>query len=440
MKKLAALTAALILLLTAACAQGASTPDLYDIYDRTGGGMKWTGNAVPFMEGVAFASPSVVPDDSTELVIWDGKAYRDVSLGLLTAGKTVLVVLFETDGDSPGIPEYTLVDADSTLKAENMLVRSGDWMQSRINRAVLDAAALAWQELDCFLLTLSGDTEIGAPLITAEGKLAGIVIAEYAEGEHRYIALSAQGLSDCVMEAAAMLSMPEEGTGPEGYTVTVTEGNLVSFDWSQAVLPQAGEGETLYHVVQDVNNDYLTYVPVTPEYDGTAMILTPGRTYASGIGLFKGMPDRVPENAVMTVMAPAEPMTDYGFKSNVFTVAELRERGQMPKPVTEVTEELLRSGKACILSSSTYTYPGDKEEQRTLLITLEMPNGNSYSYPSNWLFMPNLQGADEWYVTLEESGLTSMMEETGYYPMGNYTVTMYIGGQLADSFTFTLTK
>ena len=92
MKKLVALLLALILLMTAAAAQGSSTPDLYDIYDRTGGGLKWTGNAVPFMEGVAFASPSVVPDDSTELAIWDGKAYRDVYLGLLTAGGTLLVV------------------------------------------------------------------------------------------------------------------------------------------------------------------------------------------------------------------------------------------------------------------------------------------------------------------------------------------------------------
>ena len=439
MKKLVALLLALILLMTAAAAQGSSTPDLYDIYDRTGGGLKWTGNAVPFMEGVAFASPSVVPDDSTELAIWDGKAYRDVSLGLLTAGGTLLVVLFETDGDTPGIPEYSLVDAGSTMRAESMLVRSGDWMQSRINRAVLDAAALAWQGLDCLLLTLSGDTEPGSPLITAEGRLAGIVIAEYAEGEHRYIALSAQGLSECVMEAAAMLALTNEDSRPEGYTVTITDGNLATFDWSKVALPQAGEGETLYHVVQDVDNDFLTYVQVTENYDGMAMILTPGRTYVSGLGLFKGTPDRVPENTAVTVMAPAEPMTDYGFRSNVFTIAETQ-IGKMPAPVTEVTEELLRSGKACILSSSTYTFPEDGEKEATLLITLEEPRGNSYSYESGWYYEPQLQDADEWYVTLKDSGLTAMLDELGYYPAGTYTLTMYIGGKLADSFTFTLTK
>ena len=58
----------------------------------------------------------------------------------------------------------------------------------------------------------------------------------------------------------------------------------------------------------------------------------------------------------------------------------------MPAPVTEVTEELLRSGKACILSSSTYTFPEDGEKEATLLITLEEPRGNSYSYESGWYY------------------------------------------------------
>ena len=45
MKKMTALLAALALLLLAAGAYGEASPDLYEIYDRTEAGMKWTGNA-----------------------------------------------------------------------------------------------------------------------------------------------------------------------------------------------------------------------------------------------------------------------------------------------------------------------------------------------------------------------------------------------------------
>jgi hypothetical protein len=52
--------------------------------------------------------------------------------------------------------------------------------------------------------------------------------------------------------------------------------------------------------------------------------------------------------------------------------------------------------------------------------------------------MPEFNEKDEWYVTLEMSGLTGLMG--GGYPTGTYEVCMYVDGKLADSFSFTLTK
>ena len=59
-----------------------------------------------------------------------------------------------------------------------------------------------------------------------------------------------------------------------------------------------------------------------------------------------------------TVLPAAEKLTDYGFVSKVCAVAEAPEGGlkgdELPVPVTEVTEELLRSGRAYFYSSTTY--------------------------------------------------------------------------------------
>ena len=46
-----------------------------------------------------------------------------------------------------------------------LLVRSGDWLQSRVNRAVYDASVITWKNRQALLLTLSGDAAPGAPLV-----------------------------------------------------------------------------------------------------------------------------------------------------------------------------------------------------------------------------------------------------------------------------------
>ena len=44
---------------------------------------------------------------------------------------------------------------------------------------------------------------------------------------------------------------------------------------------------------------------------------------------------------------------------------------------------------------------------------------------------------DVWYLSLQENGLTTSLDENGY-PKGVYEVAYYVGGDLADSFEFEL--
>ena len=110
--------------------------------------------------------------------------------------------------------------------------------------------------------------------------------------------------------------------------------------------------------------------------------------------------------------------------------------GNAPSPVTEVTEELLRSGRAYFYSCSAYQVEkttGDK----TLLVTLTDPNGVTYAYGSTWVYMPECMAEDIWYLSLKEMGLTKGLDRNGY-PAGVYRMAYYVDGDLADAFEFEL--
>ena len=184
----------------------------------------------------------------------------------------------------------------------------------------------------------------------------------------------------------------------------------------------------------------LTYYRIDDTETSCDMLLTPGRTYHSGIAASAETPSQVPDSYAVTVLPPAEKLTDYGFTSVVCAIAEAPEEGLpangLPTPVTEVTEELLRSGRAYFYSSSTYEV-SDTIEGISLLITLTDPEGNNYRYVSGWIYDPSYMDNDAWAVSMNDTGLLEMLNDSGY-PAGTYEMAMYIGGALADSFTFEL--
>ncbi len=444
MKKLLTLLLALTTLITAGTvfAETGGTPDLYDLYNPAENGRTWIGTAIPITDGVAITSPIGMPETVKDLEIWDGTNYRKISETLSTADGKVLVLLHETDGAKPGIPAFDFVDYGVSVPAGELLVRSGDWMRSRVNRAVYDLTPITWNNREAMVMTLSGDTAIGSPLITADGRLAGMITAEYAEGVNRYVALSISEITRSLEEAIDILAHPVEDNRLEGYTVTV-QGNEVVFDWSNVKLPEAPEGERLYHIVADAESSYLTYMEVTGDVTHTTMLLTPGRTYISGFAPFAGNPDDLPDQAAVTSLPEAEPLTENGFKSLVFAIAEMpsdedAKNGVMPVPAAEITETLLRSHKACVFSSTTYSVDA-MTENHSLLIALTAPDGSNYRYESGWYYDPSIMEKDEWYTSLDDTGLLEMLDESGY-PEGIYEMAMYIDGKLADSFSFTLIK
>ena len=433
---------ALVLLWAAfpAFAEEEAEADLFDLFSDNGETVEWLGTAVPLTDGLLVTSADHLPEDIGCLAITDGASVWKATSVLKDRSGRMAFIFFDAGEQKPARAAWVLQNQTNFLRAEDLTARTGDVGAGRRDRAVTDLREGVWQGLPCLLVTLSDPVETGTPLLTGDGKLAGVIVAARAEGMNRYIAVTAGGIY------AGLLEVADDPTAdllrknaPEGFKVTA-EGNLVTFDWSEMTLEEQ-EGKKAYLVVSDVRNSYLNYFPVA-EIGGkqVQMLLCPGRTYLSGFVWTSGIPDTVPEDAALTVLPEAEVLTLYDFKCVTCAFAEapaegLKE-GEAPAVTQEITEEKLRSGRMYYYSSSTYTVT-EKTENDTLLIALTTPTGENYLYVSGWYYDPSLNADDTWYQPLEDMELLKELNRKGY-PSGEYHVAMYVDGKLAGEFTFTL--
>ena len=417
--------------------------DLFDLWDFGGESPVWVATGVPISEGILLAPAAVKDIPVEQLAVSDGvNAWEAVTV--IPSEQNRFALIFYEPGSKPArYGSWELLPWGDSTPASVCTVRFGDSLGSRINRGVLASENITWQGRRFMLLTLTDTAPAGSPVLTSDGLLAGIVTAEWAQGENRVLVLPVEGLAEDMSEVAGLLrELPEWGDAPQGLVVTADK-NRVTINWKDMTLPEAPEGSDVYMVVVDTGNDYLTSFPAKNVQDSTVtMVLTPGRFYIIGPVVSKGRPDTVPTSYASVFLPRAEQLTEYGFRPVVTAIAEIQgsiaKEGAKPVPVApeEVTEELLRSDRAYFYSHSTYEV--DKEiEGKSLLVTLTDPNGTNYRYESGWLYSPDYMKEDIWYLSLKETGLTSALNQNGY-PAGVYKVAFYVDGDLADEFTFEL--
>ena len=446
MKKFICLLAALLLTLSCAFAEETAAEtadqreaDLLDIWQTDGESRTWITAAIPVMDGILMTSPALLPEKKDSLTVSDGQNEWKAEVVIPDSSGVMALVFFDPGQNLPQRGTWPMMPYGDSVKASACIVRSGDADGGRTDRRVRSAASMEWKGRRCLLLDLEGDTCPGAAVLNDRGELAGMVVAEYAEGIHRVLALPAEELVQGISEAGSILSnLSAWGDPPEGFSVTA-EKNDVTIDWSAMTLPDHAEGESLYLVVADIGNDYLNYYPADMPDRRIRMILTPGRVYVSGIVASAESPDEHPEQYAVTVIPAAETLTEYGFRPTLTAIAEMpadAKAEQAPGPVTEVTEELLRSGRAYFYSASAYEVE-EETPGKTLLVTLTDPEGNNYRYESAWIYAPEYMQEDIWYVPLSETGLTRFLDEGGY-PRGEYQMAYYVDGDLADTITFEL--
>ena len=414
--------------------------DVFDIWDYGGEDLKFVTTAVPISDGVLMASAAVLPEDTGSLAVSEGVNIWEVKMILPDREGLTAMVFYDVRETAPHVTAWPILPWGTGVSATSCHVRFGDENISRINRAVLASEEITRDGNRCLLLTLSGPAPLGSAVVTDEENLAGIIVSQRAEGQNRYVAVPAEGIArNAALALGLIKNMPEWCDEPEGLVVALHQ-NEVVIDWSGMTLPEPGEGEDLYLVVVDGGNDYLTYYKVEDRTKtDVKMLLTPGRVYIAGFTVSAESPSEDPEQYVPFVIPYPEKLTDHGFTPVLTSIAEAPLTGlkgsEAPEPVTEVTEELLRSGRAYFYSHSTYEVTEDLEG--SLLVTLTDPEGNNYRYTSSWIYSPQYMTEDIWFLPLKDMGLLSSLEASGF-PKGWYTVDFYVDGKLADTCYFEL--
>ena len=449
-KRILVIVAALLLSFSAACAEEAAQPaeaaeppaDLFDLLDYGGESAAWAGSAIPISEDILLAPVSVLEIPADQLAVSDGACQWEAAAVLPADGGRFAAVFYNPGETAAQYGSWPLLPLGDSVAASACTVRFGDSLGSRINRGVLSAEEISWQGERCYLLSLTDTAPAGSPVLTEGNELAGIVIAQWADGVNTVLALPAEGIARGVSGVLSLLAgLPEWADAPEGLEVTVRQ-NAVTIDWSEMSLPETKEGERVWMVLYDTGNSFLTSWPADGEDRKLTQLITPGRFYIAGPVVSSEHPGDLPAQYISFCVPEAESLTDYHFKPVQTAIAELPADGQKeggaPVPVTEVTEELLRSNRAFFYSHSTYQVVTVFSD-RPMLITLTDPDGNNYRYESSWMYSPDLMKEDIWYLLLKDTGLTELLDVNGY-PPGLYRMAFYVDGKLADSFTFELAE
>ncbi len=230
-----------------------------------------------------------------------------------------------------------------------------------------------------------------------------------------------------------------EYTDPVADLLVKVEKNLVTIDWSDVALPEDEKGESLRLVYVDTANDYLNSYPAVRDKRILRIPLAPGRVYIVGFISSTESSSPLPEYYKEVVIPPAKKLTAHNFCPLMTAVAEMpadAKDGQEPELVTEVTEELLKGGRAYLYVSTTYEV-SEKLPKEPLLVTLTDPDGNIFSYATPWTYDPGIMKKDVCYIPLTGTELTEYLDRKGY-PKGEYQLAYYVNGDLGDMVTFEL--
>lgn len=414
--------------------------DLFGIWETADGTREWVAGAVLFSEGVVITSSALLPETADNLTVSDGENTWAAKAVIPDETGMIAMVFYDISEKTAEKEKWPFLPWGTTVSAASCRIRFADDTGRTDSCGVLAAEDFHMQGRRFLLLTLTEQVKPGSAVLTEDGSLAGIVTAEWAGEGCRVLALPTEEIIRSLQDAAALLNtLPVWGNAPEGLKVTL-EKNRVTIDWKEMALPEKAENEQLYMVLADMANNYLNCYPAETEGRTLSLVLTPGRLYAVGPVVAAEKPDDIPETFETISVPQAKQLTDYGFHPVLTAIAEGTEEsvkeGNAPSPVTEVTEELLRSGRAYFYSCSAYQVEkttGDK----TLLVTLTDPNGVNYAYGSTWVYMPECMAEDIWYLSLKEMGLTKGLDRNGY-PAGVYRMAYYVDGDLADAFEFEL--
>ena len=396
---------------------------------------------------------AVLLGDSSTLFTTQWAAMADSGLYAVGSGGTLAIarvsvpasgsdlVTLKLREPSPAQP-VQLGEADDSLTCLGL--RRGETQPESCTAEGLTMAV--FEQSACMLYTGLAGMLPGALLFNSQGQFVGLTMAAYGEGLNRYVAypadvlqarLSGEGPADT---AAAQ----EQVRWLSGFEAAAERGEL-TVRWDVLNLLEQPEGSEVYLIWQDTGNDYVSYGTVDWAEGYATFACVPGRSYGvwmavSDAGAPTGDMLRR-DRAVMVRVEETQPFTDYGFHDEIMYLTsvpvdqEYGDTEQIP-PLGDFTVAGLAAEGFCCYLQAVDMYKVAETQTATLVIAMQSPDGGMYTDLAGYIFMPDLDGSDTWHADITEL-VQDCIHYCGSLP-GEYTLSYYLDGQLAASFTFTL--
>ena len=396
---------------------------------------------------------AVLLGDSSTLVTTQWAAMADSGLYAVGSGGTLAIARVSVPASGSDLVTLTLREpspaqpvqlgeADENLTCVGL--RRGETQPESCSADLLTLAV--YEQSACMLYTGLESMLPGALLFNGQGQLAGLTMAAYGEGLNRYVAYPTDVLQARLSgEAPADIAAAQEQVGwLSGMEVTAERGEM-TVRWDVQDLPEQPEGSAVYLLWQDMGNDYVSYGEVDWTEGYATFACVPGRSYLVWLQQsLTGEPDLATlsaENAVLAEAAQTAPFTEYGFHDEIMYLTSVPENHgygdteQIP-PLGDFTVAGLTAEGFCCYLQAVSVYEVTETQTATLVLALQAPDSSMYTELAEYVFMPELNGNDTWHADITEL-VRDCLDYSGGLP-GEYTLSYYLDGQLAASFTFTL--
>ena len=443
MKRILALTLALLLALSLLPAQAEELDALYRIVRRTEAGDVTLGTGVLFGSQQALLTVrGCMAEGDLYAVGADGEHPIDLIFEVTDSQLVLMRMETESAAKPLNVTEAdVLLDdrlhgagADGSIKAQE-IAQLLDMVIDQRSEVLLPVEN--GPQPDCLLP--------GAIMLGADGGLACITVWQQGEGQCAYAAIA-----DVTLGLLRVREAEDEGAGSllHGFTVRAEDG-LIRVDWSDAgeTVPEHAVVAVYLNVV---DNPYLSYDLLTEGETGTEFPAIPG----TGVQVWIAVSDSEPTEPVypqtmadvVTVEVPeAGPFTLHGFRNLRLSVTP-GEKGLGDSAVDFLPQHALDRAALTDRTKAIYFQTEDaysvteEDSGHVLLLTLHTPEGFAIPHRSGYTFMPELSGSDLWVSDISDvfEKYERFTEEGSRWPAGEYAVVYTIDGQEAGRYTFTL--
>lgn len=431
LKRILALVLTAMLAVTPACAENDIPEALYLLVSRDASGAE-----TPLGSAVLFADQSTLLTTSWVLLQASGQLFAVGAGGTLPVSAQVTgtgqneLVLLHLEAPSPAAP----MDLSTGSGAPRVAGYHGT---QACCQDIGFTSFIPYRESTALLYTSPTALLPAAILLDDQNCLAGITLAAYGEGVNRYVAISA---ADIVTASRQVQWLTDFSLTQEAGWATV--------DWSGSAVDCRQDNCVTSVFYTDTANIYYSYlIPV--EGQRVDFPLVPGRTYRVWVQHAHQETDhyatRDESTSALITAAAAEPFAMYDYKDAeiYLAAAPLKNREAVVNtylpPLEPITAEALNISLSAIFLQVESSYTVDRNTDTDLLVTLTTPENYSFVTLYGFTFDTSLQEKDIWNVDITDLLADYMQFSTSQsLTPGEYTVSYYLGGALANSFTWTL--